>query len=82
MDEPMGVPTLTKDEAERLVKRRETLLAVIADSYSRMATNTSMIYRRNQMAKCDEWLRELTEIYSRDPVLFNISAFQMDQLVE
>ncbi len=73
MDEPMGVPTLTRKESRQLVKRREVLLGVIADSYRRMATNTSMLYRHEQLDKCQGWLAELTEIYTRDPALFSLA---------
>jgi hypothetical protein len=52
-----------------MLKRRDTLLYMIADSYKRMATNDSPIYRREQLAKCNEWLAELTEMFKSSPEL-------------
>jgi hypothetical protein len=64
----------TKEECLTLIKRREVLLSVIADSYRRMATNSSLLYRQQQLDRCGEYLRELTEINAADPLLFNLSA--------
>lgn len=68
---------LSKEEALKLVMRRETLLGVIADSYRRMATNTDSNYRDQQVLKCQNWLDELTELNAKDPTLFSITSAQL-----
>jgi hypothetical protein len=45
--------------------RGENLLAGIADAYVRMATNTNVGYREQQMAHVNEYLAELTELFSK-----------------
>lgn len=67
----------TKEENLELLRRRDSLLGVISDSYRRMATNPAMYYRSQQLAKCDGYLRELTELYQLDPILFNLSREQL-----
>lgn len=73
----MKVQKLSKEECLALIHRRETLLAMIADAYRRMATNTAARYRHEQLMKCQEWLRELTKINETDSVIFNTSMQQM-----
>jgi len=62
----------TKEEIEKFTARRESLLALIADAYRRMATNTAQSYRNDQKAKCDAWLAELTELNETNPFLFSV----------
>ena len=69
----MHVQQWSKEESLTLIKRRETLLAMVSDAYRRMATNTASSYRHAQLLKCQEWLKELTELNEKDPVLFNTS---------
>ncbi len=68
---------MTKEKAAEMVSRRLTLLAMVSDAYWRMATNTSMIYRTEQLAKCQEWLSELTQLHTTDPVLFHKTPEQL-----
>lgn len=47
-------------------ERQEMLLALIVDSYKRMATNRDEGYRNQQKFKVRNWLEELTLIYEKD----------------
>jgi hypothetical protein len=50
---------------------RDILLALIADSYRRMATNNDSAYRATQLKKCQEWLAALTALYEKDPAAYS-----------
>ena len=60
------------EEGKAVIRRRDALLADIADSYARMATNEDIAYRVLQKAKCDAWLAELTALCTQDPYHFAI----------
>lgn len=50
---------------------RDILLALIADSYRRMATNNDSAYRATQIKRCQEWLAALTALYEKDPAAYS-----------
>lgn len=60
----MPTETTTQDKATGL-------LNMIRDSYYRMATNRDLQYRMTQEAKVTVWLEELTQLYEKEPQLWN-----------
>lgn len=62
-DEVTSITPLT------LEARKNTLLALITDSYKRMATNRDITYRGDQKAKCNFWLEELSKIYESGEIV-------------
>lgn len=60
------------EEGRALIRERDTLSAAIADSYVRMGTNTSPVYRAEQMEKCNRWLDALSALYEKDPYHYSL----------
>lgn len=54
----------------KLQDEKRMLLNMITDSYKRQATNTSPLYREEQMAKVDQWLARLTKMFEERPQLW------------
>lgn len=54
-----------------IADKKRLLLGMIADAYSRMATNRSPLYREMQMDKINKWLEELTTMHEKNPQLWS-----------
>ena len=65
-----GPAEVDPEARKRLQFERDKLMAVIGDSYRRMASNETPHYRVYQLGKCVGWLEQLEELYRQDPIGF------------